>query len=136
MSNHPTTEALIRRYYDAMQRVDLDAIWACYADNIVYEDAALGHVFNGLEETKAFYLNYMMALEVKVSIDSLLTTDDGYAIAFIMEGCHSQDLPNLPATHKRFTLKGATLGRVAGGKITHNADYWNLAALLSQLGLA
>jgi ketosteroid isomerase-like protein len=49
VANHPETEKLIRRYFDAMRRKNYDAVWACYCEDIVYEDVALGHVYKGLD---------------------------------------------------------------------------------------
>ncbi|MFA5524674.1 MAG: ester cyclase [Tissierellales bacterium] len=135
MTNNTNTEALIQRYYKAMNGSDLNAVWDCYADNIVYEDVALGHKFIGLEATKRFYTEYMSALEVVNHIESLVTTDDSYAIGWRIEGIHSADLPDLPATHRSYQLRGASIGKVVDGKIIQNSDFWNLSSLLTQLGL-
>jgi len=135
MTNNTKTEALIQRYYEAMNGSDLNAVWDCYADDIIYEDAALGHVFTGLEATKRFYVEYMSALEVTNYIESLVTTDDAYAIGWRIEGVHSADLPGLPATHRSYSLRGASIGQIAAGKIVKNSDFWNLNSLMSQLGI-
>jgi steroid delta-isomerase-like uncharacterized protein len=135
MANHPETEKLIRRYFDAMRRKDYDAIWACYCDDIIYEDAALGHVYNGLAATKEFYLTYMSALDVTTEIETLVTTDAAFGIGHRFSGTHTKDLPGLPATGKPFSVRGATIGSIENRKIKSNIDYWNVADLMSQLGL-
>lgn len=136
MPNHPETEKLIRRYFDAMRRKDYEAVWDCYCEDIVYEDAALGHVYRGLEATKEFYLNYMTALDVTTEIESLVTTDSAFGIGHRFSGTHTTDLPGLPATGRPFSVRGATMGTVENGRIKTNVDYWNVADLMAQLGLA
>lgn len=136
MPNHPENEALIRRYFDAMAVQDFETVWTCYADDIRYEDVALGHVYEGLEATKAFYLQYMTALNVVNRIESLVTTDTAFGIGWRMTGTHDADLPGLPATGRTFTVPGATMGTIADGRIRTNIDYWNLADLMAQLGVA
>lgn len=135
MANHTENEALIRRYYDAMATQDFESVWTCYADDIIYEDAALGHVYTGIAETKDFYLHYMTALEVVNRIETLVTTDTAFGIGWRMSGKHSADLPGLPATNKHFSVRGATMGTIVNGKIKTNVDYWNLADLMAQLGI-
>lgn len=136
MPNHAENEALIRLYFDAMAMQDFETVWACYADDIRYEDAALGHVYVGLEATKAFYLEYMTALSVVNRIETLVTTDTAFGIGWRMTGTHDADLPGLPATGRTFKVPGATMGTINNGKIKTNVDYWNLADLTAQLGVS
>lgn len=135
MSNHVDNERLIRRYFAAMAAKDFATVWTFYADDIVYEDAALGHVYRGLAATQEFYLKYMTALEVVNHIETLVTTDTAFGIGWRMSGRHGADLPDLPATHKTFSVRGATMGTFENGKIKSNVDYWNAADLIAQLGI-
>jgi hypothetical protein len=41
----------------------------------------------------------------------------------------------LPATGRKFAVRGVSVGRLEGGKIKENTDYWNMVELLSQLGM-
>lgn len=135
MANHAGNENLIRRYFDAMASQDFETVWLFYADDIVYEDAALGHRYEGLAATKEFYTSYMSALSVVNRIETLVTTDSAFAIGWRMSGKHLADLPDLPATGKSFSVRGATIGTIRDGKIATNVDYWNVAELMAQLGL-
>ena len=135
MSTAADNQALIRRYYQAMIDGDLEGIWACFDDAIVYEDAALGHRYEGMQAWKDFYTGYVAALGVKMTLKDVVATGDTYALEYRMDGFHGTDLPGLPATHKPWSVEGASYGKIAGGKIVRNTDYWNLAAMLKQLGL-
>ncbi len=52
-----------------------------------------------------------------------------------MTGTHTGDLPDLPATGKSFSIRGATIAEVSAGRIVRAADYWDLATFLRQLGV-
>jgi steroid delta-isomerase-like uncharacterized protein len=135
MPNHVEHERLLRRYYEAINDRDYEAVWDCFTADVVYTDAALGHVFNGLEAFKAFYLQYMGALGVSMKLGEIVTTDTGYGITNHFYGTHSEDLPGMPATGKSFSVPSASIGTFEHGKIKTNTDYWNLHDLLKQLGL-
>jgi hypothetical protein len=45
------------------------------------------------------------------------------------------DLPGMPATGKPFSVRGATALQLDDGRISRNSDYWDMATLLTQLGL-
>jgi steroid delta-isomerase-like uncharacterized protein len=52
-----------------------------------------------------------------------------------MTGTLSGNSPELPATGKSFSVRGATIAQLKNGKIQRNADYWDLATFLRQVGL-
>jgi hypothetical protein len=51
-----------------------------------------------------------------------------------MSGTHEGDT-TIPATHKSFSVRGASAGELEGDKIKRNSDYWNLAEVLVQFGV-
>lgn len=135
MANHVANEKLLRRYYQAINARDYETVWDCFTDDVVYTDAALGHVFNGLAAFKAFYLEYMGGLGVSMELGTIVTTDTGYGITNHFFGKHSADLPGMPATGKSFSVPSASVGTIENGKIKTNTDYWNMHDLLRQLGV-
>ncbi len=54
---------------------------------------------------------------------------------FAMTGTQTGDMPGLPATDRSFSIRGASVGELAGDKIKRKSDYWSLASLLQQLGI-
>jgi steroid delta-isomerase-like uncharacterized protein len=135
MPNHAGAEKLIRRYYKAMNERDFDTVWGCFASDVVYTDAALGHVYRGLEEFKAFYFEYMLAPDVSLTMEAIVATDSAYGVTNHFSGKHAADLPGLPATGKSFSVASASIGTIENGRVKTNTDYWNMNALLTQLGV-
>jgi steroid delta-isomerase-like uncharacterized protein len=135
MANHVENEKLLRRYYKAANEKDFEAIWSCFAPDVVYTDATVGHTCKGLDAFKNFYLEYMLALDVKMEFDSIVTTDTAYGLSNHFFGKHAADLPGLPATGKSFRMPSASIGTIKNGQIKTNTDYWNQVDLMKQLGL-
>jgi hypothetical protein len=53
-----------------------------------------------------------------------------------MLGTNDRDLPGAPATGRSFRVRGASIGTLdASGRIAENRDYYNLAELLTPLGV-
>ena len=54
---------------------------------------------------------------------------------WIMSGTHDGDVQGIPATHKKFAVRGATIAELDRAKIRRTSDYWDLSAFLKQTGL-
>lgn len=128
-------------YYEAWNRHDGDAVASFFTDDAVYADQPLGQRHQGKDAIKGF----VKSAESDASSDFRLTlldqfaTEERYALVWTFSGTHdrsSQDpaLP-LPATGKKFTVHGVSVGRLEGGKIKENTDYWNMVEFLTQVGM-
>jgi steroid delta-isomerase-like uncharacterized protein len=125
-------------YLEAWSAHDVGAVLDYFTDDCVFEDVPLGRVTHGKAELARF------AEELFVfSPDVHFTGERGgaagpggrYAGEWTMTGTHEGDAPGFPATHKRFSVRGVSVGELQGTKIKRNSDYWNLADLLTQVGL-
>jgi predicted ester cyclase len=53
-----------------------------------------------------------------------------------MSGTHNGDFPGIPATGKHFSsARGTSILELEAGKIHREADYWDAATLMRQVGL-
>ena len=43
-------------------------------------------------------------------------------------------MPGLPATGRRFSIRGAAVGQIRDGKIADQTEYMDMTGLLTQLG--
>ena len=50
-------------------------------------------------------------------------------------GTHAGDFPGLPATGCRVDFPGVSVTEIAGGVITCERDYFNMADVLAQIGV-
>jgi ketosteroid isomerase-like protein len=112
---------LARRFFDAIEAGDIDAVGACYAD-----DAVIWHNTDGLEQAKAENLevlaNFVQALPVRRYEDRrLIATDDG----FVQQ--HRLVCPRADGSQRE--LACAIVCRVADGRITRLDEYFDSAQL-------
>ena len=69
-----------------------------------------------------------------ITVEDLVEEDDTVVKRWVFTGTHSGEYFGIPATGKRVTMRGITLYRLAGGKVSEM--YWNydVFGLLQQLG--
>ena len=69
-----------------------------------------------------------------IIVEDIVAEDDKVVKRFVFTGTHSGEFAGIPATGKRVTMRGITLYRLAGGKVSE--IYWNydVFGLLQQLG--
>lgn len=125
-------------YLEAWSAHDVDAVLDKFADDCVFEDVPLGSVARGKPEL-AQLAEQMFAGSPDIQFNGergvVIGADGRYAGEWTMTGTHDGDFPGLPATHKRFSVRGVSIGELEGTKIRRNCDYWNLAEFLTQVGL-
>lgn len=129
-------ERMFEDYLGAWSSHDVEKIASFFTDDCVYEDVAMGAVNRGKEELKAFLSATFAAFpDFKVEPTSLFVAGDWAGSEWIMSGTQTGDIGGIPATGKSFSIRGASIIELHEGKISRNADYWNLASLLQQVGL-
>jgi len=129
-------ETMAKDYITALNSHDVDKILSFFTDDCVYEDVAVGVVNHGKQELKAFVTSwYVWSRDLKFERKSFFSAGDWAATEWIMSGTHTGDLLGIPATNKRFSLRGASVIEMRTGRISRNSDYWNLASGLQQVGI-
>jgi steroid delta-isomerase-like uncharacterized protein len=130
------TEQMFREYLAAWNAHDLDKMVSFFTDDCVYENLARGQTYRGKDELKAWAKGAFDAIpDFKLDVTSLFASGDWVACEWVMTGTQAGALPGLPATGKSFSVRGGTIAQLKDGKILRNADYWDLATFLHQLGL-
>lgn len=130
--------AFLDRYLDAWNAHDPAAVARHMADDAIYEDVALGRVLHGPSDIAKFVEEATRSSSnFRFEVVSLITTGSDYANEWVMLGTNDRALPGVPATGRSFRVRGASVGKLdSSGLIVENRDYYNLAELLTQLGIA
>jgi steroid delta-isomerase-like uncharacterized protein len=88
----------------------------------------------GKDGVKQGFTNfYTAASDFKVEPKSLVTNDGFFALEVIFTGTQRGELHGLPATGKRFSVRGCSFGEFEKGKAKGRRDYWDSASLAKQL---
>ncbi len=114
---------------------DWERFAAFWTDDLFQEDLALEVVNRGKEDLRRFFAdNWVAWPDSNIRMKSLLVADDRVAFEWLWTATQAKEWPGLiPATGKRFSVRGASVFELEGGKVKGWRDYYNLAAILRQI---
>jgi steroid delta-isomerase-like uncharacterized protein len=115
---------------------DTGELLSLFTDDCVYEDVTLGVINRGKAELRTFADSWFAACpDLHVDLRSRFAAGEWAAMEWVVSGTQHGDLPGMPATHKSFSVRGASVAQIAGERIRRISDYWDLNTFLKQLGL-
>lgn len=125
------------RYLEAWNSHDPARVGDFMADDVDFEDVTLGEVLRGRKEVMDFVDRFSetFSTDYRFDLQTELATDSTLALEWVVEGTHDRTSPALPVTNRPFSIRGATIARIADGRITYNRDYWDMAGFLRQVGV-
>lgn len=128
---------VLDRFWKSFAGKDVAGAVACFADDIEYEDLCIEHVAMGRAEVLQMWQAWFEAAgdSFAADLDHAVIGTDGYALEWTVRGWMNGAFGSIPGTGQPFEVRGTSVGRVAGGAIVRNRDYWNLASILRQLGV-
>lgn len=130
------TEKWIRDLFAAYEPYDEEKVLSLHTDDYVYEDVARGVVVRGKAQFAAFLREFFSAFpDYKGQLTSSFVSGDRACVEYVMTGTHTGDLPGLPATGKRISLRMAEIWELRDGKIAKASSYYDAATMLRQLGM-
>ncbi|WP_353570379.1 ester cyclase [Candidatus Albibeggiatoa sp. nov. BB20] len=125
--NSVEIEQLLKQYYAAWGTGNPENVIQFFTNNAVFEDLAFGAKFVGIDEIRSFVvLTYSGVPDFKVEPTQIVAGDNNSAAAsWVMSGTHIGDLPNLPASQKRFEVRASSIITLKNELIFDIKDYWN-----------
>jgi steroid delta-isomerase-like uncharacterized protein/uncharacterized protein (TIGR02118 family) len=115
---------------------DTERVACLFTDDCVYEDVTMGAVNRGRDELRAFAAAIFAAIpDFAIELSSSHADHRWAALEWTMSGTHAADLPGLPATGRRFSVRGATILGLTPDGISRCTDYWDKATFAAQVGL-
>ena len=125
---------LLEQLSEAENSHDLERMLALMTDDVVIEDVPFGMVMRGKGGVKQGFSGFFAAAsDFKVELKSWVTNDKSFALEVIFTGTQKGDLPGLPASGKRFSVRGCSYGEFENGKIKGRRDYWDSVRLRKRL---
>lgn len=127
---------LIEQYLKACSTGDVEGAVACFTEDAVFDDLALGVVLTGHTEIREFIASVFAAVpDFSCTAQRIFVDGDQVCTQYTFGGTQTGDFPGLPATGKPAEIRGVSVDVVTGGRISHHTDYWNLVSYLQQVGL-
>ena len=134
-------EELAQKWEGAFNRRDADAVAALYTSDCIAYDPAYPEPLRGREAfRKSVEVFFKASADVRIKLFNITARDDTGASEWVMTGTHTGPLEGsagtIPATGRRFELRGAWFGRLnAQGLIAEERGYYDVASFMAQLGL-
>jgi steroid delta-isomerase-like uncharacterized protein len=124
---------------DAMQRHDLDATAALFAQDAFVRDVARGRQALGVDEVRDTLKGWLTAVpDATFEVTALAETDERAGAQVVVHGTHSgpfaDDWGPVPATGKAIDLPFAVACTLRDGRIVEMHLYYDLATLLLAVG--
>ena len=131
-----TAEYLLLKHIDVWSTHNVDLIDDVFAENGIYEDVPFKTVSHGREEIKnGLKENFVAVPDFKVELIDWFSSKNMLACQWIMSGTQTGDYPDLPATGKSFSVRGASIALIKDGKFERWTDYYDGYSFLKQLGV-
>jgi steroid delta-isomerase-like uncharacterized protein len=124
---------IIERYYDALNRNDLEALDSLLAPGLVHHSLPGTAGRDSLKEMQAHYRGGFPDLFHTVS--DVVTEGDRTAVRTITKGTHLGTFLGHPATCRQFTAPAISLYRIEGGLIREVWEVFDTISMLQQVGL-
>ena len=115
---------------------DAEKVVGLFTDDCMFEDVTFELSVRGKEQLRGLVSAVFAAMpDVIFEVTGGVAGGDRAAVEWVMSGIHKGDLPGMPATGKRFSVRGTTILELQGGKISRESDYWDAVTLMKQVGL-
>jgi len=129
------SEALVRRYYEAFNRGDAEAMLACLADDVAH-DVNQGMRRKGKDRFRDFCRHMARCYKEELSDIAVMVSEDGQRAAaeFNVKGRYLETDEGLPpAKGQAYTLPAGTFFAIENGRISRVTTYYNLTDWLVQV---
>lgn len=130
--------ALLRTHVAAEDAHCMQDILATLHQDCIFEDTATGQIFRGRSGAAAYYQQWWDALGLvssRETEDRTYWTEEGSHVGQgRFQGVHTGLFLGIPATVKRVNFRCVVFVSFRSGLISGKKFYYDLAALLSQIG--
>lgn len=122
--------------YDAVNRRDLDAVWADVADDYRMVDHAQGMTANTKEEARSWMDTILAASsDMRCEVVDVIDSPDATVVRVRSTGTADGEFAGIPPTGRRITLDQCEVYRFDDrGLLAEGHVYYDLYSLLAQLG--
>ena len=128
---------VVARFWKAFAERDVPAAMALFHADATYEDLGARHLCTGLPEITAFWNSYFENVSSRDFVaqrDTTLIAPDGhYATEWTMQFRLEGSFGDIKGTGQKLRFRGVSVGRIVGGLIAFQRDYWDTGTVMEQL---
>jgi len=140
MANERDNLKLTTEIYERFNKNDLDRWKSLLADNATIEVMPTNQTLKGPSDVIQYFRNYRQGFpDITINIQNQVACDDTVITEFVARGTHTGTLPtpmgDIPATGRKMENPVCQIVQWKNGKITDIRDYFDVATLMTQLGI-
>jgi steroid delta-isomerase-like uncharacterized protein len=137
MNTEEMKAVLVKMNDDAWHKRDLEAAYAIYSDDIVFQRIPFPPVVGKKANMQADADMLAAFTETRSAIEDVIVEGNTGVLRWSWEAVHSGPSASLgiPATSKRVRLVGCSVYRFREGKIVEQWEFGDMLGLLQQLGV-
>ena len=128
-----SNKALVRRFYEAIDAGDLDAMDELVAEDYLDHSPPPWPVPDGREGLKAAFRMFWDATPGRHVIEDQIAEGDKVVTRLTAYGKHERDLPGIPATGNDMEMTAIVIHRIAGGRLVEKWSDKDVLRMLQQL---
>jgi steroid delta-isomerase-like uncharacterized protein len=126
-------KALVRRYYQMLDKGEIGAILELFAEDIVWRFSGMGALDKkGLE---GLIQGFRTAFpDMNHALDAQTAEGDWVTTPLTFTGTHSGDMMGIPPSGKRVEIRGINIHRIVDAKIAEAETVVDMLGLMQQIG--
>jgi len=128
-------QRLVREYVTAWNSHDVDRLLSLFAEEGSYGEFGLGRIMLGQEEIRRYLTGTFAALPDLTTTPTSEPLGIGERVSWtwLLTATHQGEYVGIPATGKRFELRGFSVLLVRGDRIIRAVDCFDVAAVVEQV---
>ncbi len=131
MGGDKSTDLVVTEFA-AWNAHDAEKVASLFTDDVVYEDVAFGMVAHGHAEMRKMASDFFANVpDFKLELVSKTFMGNHGSVEWVFSGTDV----GLYKTGKKFSVRGASIYELRGGKFSANRDYYDAAAIMRQVGV-
>ncbi len=136
MSNEEYNKALVRRFYEEIDRGNLEAMDELVAEDYIdHNPPALPGLAPGREGLKQAFRIFWQATPGRHHIEDQIAEGDKVVTRLTATGKHEGDLPGAPRTGNDLKMTSITIHRIENGKLAEKWSGKDVLSFLIQTGM-
>ena len=129
VANTASPAEVVRKFFDAYQRLDVDGMTALMAPDFVFDDPTFRlHANSPAEWRKQAEANRLVISRIGIEVHSTVQSGDTVAVEVTLSG----GIKPANSGERPFKVRGATFFRVRNGLITRWTDYFDYRTFTEQ----
>jgi steroid delta-isomerase-like uncharacterized protein len=137
---HTEAEAVVLRFFQAMNSGDLDEIAALSDASIRFVDVAAQEEVKGRDAFRGYCARYVKAFpDLQLEVTNLVSAGNTATVEGVCRGTHKAALESpagsIPATQRTIEVPFCMVARAADGLLADAREYYDAVTLMLQLGI-